>query len=419
MSIIGPGYDNASLINRLIQLTKSPRVREIAGKAIRDLTPMPFRSAAPSAAKTFGAAQKYRDPNGLATSFGQIGSILNQGAQQQDPIAALYEQLLNQLQSPVQQPTGVDTEDLMRQVQSALNPLYDQRAESAQNQSDAARADVESMYRALSNDYERLAPEQAQQAQQAQADVEQLYGQLRSNIEGSYARVSDQQADEFQRLGIQDALPSVLEKQQAPVQEALTAASENQAQQAQRYMDIGNIDQTFYREGSPIATMAGNEISTDLLAQLSDYLKQNEAERVAGVQGAYLDQLGQAQGLLAQQQQAASSETARRQEMLFQLLQSQLQGSQQQKLTPDSFLSQLPPNLQQSVAGAFTQLQRSPEAVYGKTEDPRNPVPGSFVETTPEWYLQQADRLFQSGQIDAATRQNLIMYLQLYYGLGQ
>lgn len=419
MSIIGPGYDNASLINKLIQLTKSPRVREIAGSAIRSLTPMPLRSAAPSAAQTFGAAQRYRDPNGLASSFGQIGSILNQGLQPQDPIAALYEQLLNQLQSPVQQPTGVDTEDLMNQIQSALNPLYDQRAKAAQSQSDRARADVENMYRALSNDYERLAPEQAQQAQQAQADVEQLYGQLRSNIEGSYARVSDQQADEFQRLGIQDALPSVLEKQQAPVQEALTAASENQAQQAQRYMDIGNIDQTFYREGSPIATMAGNEYSTDLLNQLSDYLKQNEAERVSGVQSAYLDQLGQAQGLLAQQQQAAQSETARRQEMLFQLLQGQLQGGQQQKLTPDSFLSQLDPQQQASVAGAFTQLQRSPEAVYGKVEDPRNPVPGSFVETTPEWYLQQADRLFQNGQIDAATRQNLIMYLQLYYGLGQ
>lgn len=424
-----PGSD--SLAMQLAQLVQSPRVRYLTGEAKRVL-PMasgPLSSRKPGASQRFG--QWYNDSNqrfgqwhdGDTTggAFDNIGAILNQGLQPQNPLADLYGQLLDQLSAPVQQPTGIDTEGLMQQIQNALNPIYDQRASAAQSQSDRARADVKDMYRALSNDYERLAPEQVAQANAAQDQIEQLYGQLRSNIEGNYARVTKDQADEFQRLGIQDALPSVLEDQQAPVTDALTAASENQAQQAQRYMDIGQMDSTFYREGSPIATMAGNEYSMDLLAQLGDYLKQNEAERTSGIQSAYLDQLGQAQSLLAQQQQTAQSEAGRRQEMLWQILQSQLQGSQQQpqKLTPDSFMAQLDPQAQASVAGAFTQLQRSPEAVYGKVEDPRNPVPGSFVETTPEWYLQQADKLYQAGQIDAATRQQLLMYIQLYYGLGQ
>lgn len=422
-------FNPAGLAAELARLVQSPRVRYGVNdlKRILPMASGPLRTTSPAPQNQSGASQRFgqwKDGDQTGGAFNGIGSILGQISgqmqQQQDPLTQLYNELLSQLQTPVQQPTGVDTEGLMQQIQSALNPIYDQRAQAAQGQSDRARGEVKDMYRALSNDYERLAPEQVAQADAAQDDVSQLYGQLRSNIEGSYARVSQDQADQFQRLGIQDALPSVLEKQQAPVQDALTAASENQAQQQQRYEDIGQEDSTYYREGSPIATMAGNEYSTDLLAQLGDYLKQNDAERVSGIQSAYMDQLGQANSQLMQQQQMASTETGRRQDMLWQMLQSQLQGNkQQQALTPDSYMAQLPPQLQGSVAGAFTQLQRSPEAVYGKTEDPRNPVPGSFVETTPEWYLQQTDKLFQAGQIDASTRQALLMYIQLYYGMGQ
>jgi hypothetical protein len=63
-------------------------------------------------------------------------------------------------------------------------------------------------------------------------------------------------------------------------------------------------------------------------------------------------------------------------------------------------------------------LERSPEAIYGKVQDPRSPVPGTFVQTTPEWYLSQADKMYQQGQIDASTHQALIMYLQLYNNMG-
>jgi hypothetical protein len=355
----------------------------------------------------------------LGKSLGSIGAKLGSAArppqQQSDPLMDLYNQLIDQLSAPVNSPTGVDTEDLMKQIQNAINPIYDQRSASAQKQSEYGRQEVEDMYRALSNDYERLAPEQIAQAEAAKKEVEQLYGQLRSNIEGSYSRVSKEQTDLFQKLGIEAAAPDVLGDQQAAVTDALTAASENQAQQEQRYTDMGQIDSTYYREGSPLATMRGNEIQTDMLSQLEDYLAQIEAERTSGIQSAYTDQLNQANSQLGQQQQTAQSEAARRQEMLWSMLQSQLSGKQTE-VTPDSFMGSLPSNLQQSVASAFTQLQRSPEAVYGKTQDPRNPTPGTFVETTPEWYMAQADEMLRSGQIDAATHQALLMYMQYYFG---
>jgi hypothetical protein len=360
-------------------------------------------------------------PGGLGGIGGAAGNIAKgitsrlKGMPQQqaptDPLMDLYNQLLNQLQQPVSQPQAVDKDDLMRQIQNAINPIYDQRVKSAQGQSDRNRGEVKDMYRALSNDYERLAPQQIDQAAAAQKEIEQLYGQLRSNVEGSYSRVSKEQSDLFKQLGIEQALPDVLAEQQAPVQDTLNAASENQAQQEQRYMDIGQMDSTYMRQGSPIATMAGNEISTDMLSQLQDYLGQIEAERSSGIQGAYNDQLGQANSQLAQQQQNSQNEAARRQEMLFSLLQGQM-SQKAQPLTADSFMSSLPAPQQQALAGAFTRLQRSPEAVYGKTKDPRNPA-SPFVETTPQWYMAQADEMLQRGEIDTATHQALLMYLQL------
>ncbi len=411
-------WNDGSTIASLLNLVRSPRV-SVIGNNIR-------QTAMNNIAGPFGGKSPIR-PSGSqqSTGFGNVGaSVANlagmlggggnspQQQQQMDPMMELYQQLFGQLQSPVDMPNGIDTKDLMRQVENALNPLYDERASRAEARSSKNRGEVQSLYRQLSQDYERLAPEQMAQAAETKSQIEDLYGQLRSNITGDFARVSDDQAELFQQLGIESALPEVMADQQAPVQDALTAASENQAQQMQRYTDIGDMDATYYRKGSPISTMRGNEVSQDLLFQLEQYLQQNEAERTGAIQSGYMDQLGMANSNLLQQQQMAQSENARRQEMLFQMLMS---GSQQkqQPLTADSFMSQLDPNAQQSVAGAFTRLQRSPEAVYGKVEDKRSPVPGTFVETTPEWYMAQADEMLKRGEIDQQTHQLLLMYMQL------
>lgn len=381
----------------------------------------PLRPPSSTSNNSPGASPIFGGISDLSSIIGRAASVpglANNQQQPVDPMTELYTQLVNQLRQPVDSPTGIDTADLMAQVRKAIDPIYDQREKAAQSLSAHGRQEVQNMYGALSKEYQELAPQQVAQAADAQKKVEDLYGQLRSNIEGSYARVSQEQGDLFKSLGIESALPDVLSKQAAPVQEASIAADENQAQQQQRYLDQGQIDSTYYRQGAPLATMTGNEISTDMLSQLQNYMNQTEAERTSGIQNAYFDQLNQAQGQLAQQQQSAQSEAARRQEMLWSMLQGQVNGKQQ-SLTPDTFMGQLPQEVQQAVAGAFTQLERSPEAVYGKVEDKRNPVPGSFVETTPEWYMAQADQMLQNGEIDPTTHQALLMYMQLYFGLGK
>jgi hypothetical protein len=414
----------ASLIARLLSSRGVRQGARQLGNTFQTQQGQPFR--APGSISSLGSRGQSRKGTGATPNIGgilaNVGNIAGglAGAavpqEQNDPLLDLYNQLINQLQSPVNMPTGIDTGNLMDQVKKAINPIYDQRAQAAEDRTGRATGQVKDMYRALSNDYERLAPEQIAQAAESKKEIEGLYGQLRSNIQGDYSRVSEEQGDLFKSLGIEAALPDVLEEQNAPVQESLNAASEMQTQQLQRQADIGQMDATYYREGSPNATMTGNEISTDMLTQLQEYLNQNDAERTSGIQSGYLDQLSQAQNQLGQQQQTAQGEMARRQEMLWQMLSSQMnQKNQQMELTPDTFMAQLPPQVQQQVGGAFTQLQRSPEAVYGKVEDKRNPVPGTYVETTPEWYMQQADAMLQNGEIDPSTHQALLMYLQLNF----
>lgn len=419
-------YGGPSMAALLASLVASPKVQQgigaiqhalptAAGPFVGGMTQSPT-GATPRIGNTLTYAHA-GNSTGAALGSTLAGLLTGAAPQQQqtDPLAQLYQNLLNQLQTPVAQPSAIDKEDLMRQVQAAINPIYDSREKVAQNQNARAQADVKGLYGDLAKNYEQLAPQQVAQSKDNQAQIADIYGQLRSNIQGNYARVSDQQADEFKQLGIESALPDVLGKQAPAVTDATTAASENQAQQQQRYMDIGDMDSTYYREGAPNAIAQGNDVATGLLSKLQDYIDTTEGERSSGIQSGYLDQLGQAQSALAQQQSAANSETNQHQQMLWQILQSQM-SQKQTAATPDTFLGSLPAQEQQNVGAAFTQLQRSPESVYGKVADPRNPVPGTFVDTTPQWYQAQADKMFQSGQIDAATHQDLLMYLQLYYG---
>lgn len=341
------------------------------------------------------------------------------GQQEQNPLGDLYEQLLSMLTGPV----GVNTEDLMGQVRGQFDPIYDARRQAIENMMGRAsertgreRTEVEGLYNDLAEDYERLAPEAAEQAEEGQEDVERLYGQLASNIEGTYSRISNEQADLFKQLGIEAAAPDVLNPQ---AQQAAARTSDAQSLGAineQRYEDIGNIDESYYRQGSPLASLTGKNRSSELQYQLQDYLAGREddivgleAERTSGIQQAYTQLAQQAQAQAAQQQQSQAG-------MLWDILQSQLQAQQpdMSQIDPaDQIFMSMPPQIQQEMSTAIRSLETSEEAVYGKVEDPRHPVPGTFVTTTPEWYLKQIDELFKRGDISPQTRQALIAYYRL------
>lgn len=323
----------------------------------------------------------------------------------QDSLGPLYESLLGMLTGSV----GVDEADLMRQVRGALDPIYNERIATARETAGEGKEDIRGMYRALASDYERLAPEQAEQAAEAQQQVEDLYGELRTNIEGNYARIAEEQGDLFKQLGIEAAAPEVLNPQSEQAVAAMNRAEELGTQQQQRYMDIGNIDETYYREGAPLASLTSANRVSDLMGQLQNFVGATEAERTAGIQSSYTQLLGQAQNRAAQMQ-------AQQQGMLFDILQGQLQAQsagQDVEMTPDLFLSSLPPELAAEVGSNFRAIERSPEAIYGAVEDPRHPVPGTYRTLTDEWWFNKVDEMYEKGQLSEAGRQALMQFLRL------
>lgn len=339
-----------------------------------------------------------------------------QGQQQQNPLGDLYEMLL-ELLTGNSAGAGVD----MGAIRGSIDPVYDARIGAIQDAMSRqeervgrGREDVEGMYDALGEDYERLAPEQREQAQEAQADVDELYGQLATSVEGTYSRIAEEQADLFQRLGIQAAAPATLNPQAEQAAAATSRANELGAINEQRYADMGNVDETYYREGAPLARLTGSNISSDLLFQLNDYLAEQqsaintlEAERAAAVQSAFT-QLQQSAASAGQQEKQFQTG------MLFDLLKMQMAAQAPGEMNASSFLGSLPPAIQSNVASAFRQLERSPEAVYGAVEDPRHPVPGTFRNTTDEWWYNRVDQMYEAGEIDDATRQYLMTFLRMY-----
>lgn len=374
-----------------------------------------------------GSSRSSRRPSGDAVGNRRIrpSDIIPQQQQQipqPDPLGELYASLLEQLQAPV----AVDEADLMNQIRAQFDPVFDARRaaleqmmQEAQGRSRTGREEVVGQYESLAQDYERLAPEQLAAAEEQRAATEQLYGELRSNIEGNYSRIQQEQADLFEQLGIEAAAPEVLEPQGQEAARAMTRADELGTLAQQRQSDIGALESDYYRSGAPIARLTGTNRSQQMLADLESYLRQREtdlgmveAERTSGIQSAYTQ-------LLQQAQQQAQQQEMFQQESLMNILMGQLQGQQQEPpdLTdPQTFLQSLPQGVGQGVLDAYTRIQREPEIIENKQTSQLNPVPGTLVPATTQLQMQMAEELLQQGAIDNATFQALLHFITLAEG---
>lgn len=339
-----------------------------------------------------------------------------------DPLGELYASLLEQLQAPV----AVDESDLMAQIRAQFDPVFDARRAAlqqmmaeAQTRSQRGRQEVVNQYESLGQNYEELAPQQLEQAEEQQAATEQLYGQLKSNIEGNYSRIQEEQADLFAQLGIEEALPQVLSPQGEDAQQALTRADEFGTLAQQRQADVGNIEADYYRSGAPIARMTGANRSSEMLAELESYLRGREsdltmleAERTSGIQSAFTQ-------LLQQAQSQAQEQEMFQQRSLMDLLMGQMQAQQQEPpdlTNPQVFLQQLPGGLGNEVLNAYQQIQQTPEIIENKQESSLSVTPGTLVPATAQLQMQMAEQLLNEGAIDNATYQSLLHFITLTEG---
>lgn len=338
-----------------------------------------------------------------------------------DPLGQLYMDLIESLQGPAM---GVDSADLMAQITAAIDPVFNARQQAienlmarAQERVGSNRQNVEQMYEDLSQDYLEQVPEAQAQGEAAEAEVEQLYGQLASNIEGHYSRIAAEQEEQFKRLGIEAAAPEVMGEQGEQQAQALAAAEQLGTVNRQRYEDIGNIDATYFREGAPLASLQGKNLSAEMLQGLEDYLFQREqdllqlqGERSSEITSAFQQLMGSAQGSVAEQQRWQT-------EMLF----NALENMQEQRRWESEFglkqqsqmgaLGGLSPQSASRVNSALQSILLNPNVVAGRQTDPDALIAGTRVPLTDAYLRQLAAQYAQQYGLSQAEYNALVQML--------
>jgi nucleotide-binding universal stress UspA family protein len=297
-----------------------------------------------------------------------------------------------------------------------VNPIYDARIAALQDLMSRAeqrvgqgKQEIGDMYGALAENYEELAPQVRQQAEEAQQDVSQLFGELRSTVEGHYTKVAKEQADLYRQLGIEAAAPEVLGSQGERQAEGMALADTLGAINEQRMADIGEIDESYYRQGAPLARLTGSNKQTDLMQQLEDYLA-NTSSEISMAEAERTSALAQLQ---AQAQREAAQQQQQQMQMLWQVLQSQAQA-ENVELTPDLLLQQLPTQLRSEVSNAYRQIERS-EPILANQVSGR--IPGTSVTTPDEYWLELAQIMYENGDISSQAYSALSQLIRLKHEL--
>lgn len=345
------------------------------------------------------------------------------------------EQLLQAMQSMVGQGMGMgtsyqpDLENLMGQITGAVDPVYDARRAAieqlmgrATERTTAGRADVTGMYEALARDYGTQAGVAEQQMEEAQAEAAALQGQLKKNIQGTYSRIQEEQADLFSDLGIEAAAPEVLGAQAEDQAFQETQAAQMGTLSEDYYNQLGAADQAYYTQGAPLARLEGTNRSADLLAALQDYMAQSEAgitelegQRTGDIMSAYNQLAMQAQQFAQQQtQQSQGNQWGQMQDLFGNLMQMGYGPQEQAPGLTTSALGiaeqlGLDPNEAQQMQSMIGELGRNPALLYGESI---NPETGKPVKTTGT----QVQQMIGSLAVSQRVKQALSVWAEQAFG---
>lgn len=336
-------------------------------------------------------------PRGKKFSSGNLG--MGAPTAQANPL----DQLLAMMQGmvgttgPTYEP---DYEDLMDQIRRQVDPVYDARraaidrlSERASERVGTGRQDVEAMYNALAQDYGTQAQQAEEMLGESQQEAQQIAGQLKKNIQGSYSRIAEEQAERLQALGQEHVMPDILAEQGADQAFQESQAAQTGAAAESFYNQLGAADQAYYQQGAPLARLEGTNRSADLLAQLEDYLAQAEAgqmelegQRTSDITSAF-NQLAQQAQQFAQQQSAGQGQQQWGRMMDLFGIMAPMYGPQEQG-EPVGTTSQIIASQLGLADQENTQFQRalseiidtSPALLYGQVT---NPDTGESVKTTP------------------------------------
>jgi hypothetical protein len=249
-----------------------------------------------------------------------FGVLLPQASQ--NPLEALQQQLFSQINSIPSYQTPLD--QLRKQAEQQMGAQYDpmiqmlqQNISQTTHRGKQNEAEAKNMYGSLAKDLASQIPNITNQMHQAQDEATNRYSQAQQQTQQDYSQQSAQQQQILNGLGLQSAqqaagAQSASDQNYFQNQEQLSKQQAVDAVQQQ-----GTADQSYQRNISDSANMAGTNAVSDLQRQLEDYLGQAntqlgglESQKSSGIQA-----------LLSQLQNAdAQNATSKRQSQIDNLM---------------------------------------------------------------------------------------------------
>lgn len=394
------------------------------------------------AASRVGSSSRSRSdsPGGFGAIAGRFRSgvedMIGQAAQNysgmQQPQSNPLDQLLQMMQGMVGAGAGStyepDLDDLMSQIRRQIDPVYDARLAAIEELSGraterigAGRADVEGMYNQLSQDYGTMGEEAAGLLDESQQESQQISGQLKKNIKGNYSRIAEEQAELLQGLGQEHVMPDALAAQGADQAFQQSQADTMGAANESFYNQLGAADQGYYQQGAPLAKLEGANRSSDLLAQLEDYLAQAQAgqmelegQRTSDINTAFNQMAMQAQQFAQQQSAGQGQQQWGRMTDLYNMLlpmygpqeQPEQIGTQSQMIAGQLGLA---PRENSQFQSALADIGSNPALLYGQIEDPRT---GESVKTNPQQVSQIIREYARSKGLSSSVENALMMWAE-------
>lgn len=239
--------------------------------------------------------QYWNNPNRVAYG-GQMGSNAAMGIPQPDANPdqqSAQQKLIQQLLAGLNagKPVVKTPDQIKKEAASTIGMQFNPQIKSIQQLMTDARKDsglnakdIKALYADLAGSYDADAKFAQNEIAKAKADEVKSLGGLQSRNDQQYNGQMADQAAEFQKLGIQDALPQAT-KNQVDDRAFLNSLNNTESAAQQRFLgDMGLSESNYYRRGAGIAQQRGNESVESLLGNVDQYLKQ-EGGQLSDLQG--------------------------------------------------------------------------------------------------------------------------------------
>lgn len=214
------------------------------------------------------------------------------------------DQLMQQIQSIDVPETPFD--QLLGQARSTASAQFDPLITELQGEMQrtkkrgrANQKEAHAMYNALASDIAAELPAITDQMARASKETQRMYDEAQAELKNQYDKQAEEQAALYKKLGIQAATPEATQQARDDQAYFQNQSTLDEKQSLQLLKEMKNSDVSYNRQSADNTRLAGNNIASDIGAQLEEYL-QTAGTKLSGLKASKESAI---QAMLSQLQQ--------------------------------------------------------------------------------------------------------------------